>query len=116
MFLNLAREHHDQDAGARFPLAAAEKIDPSYLSRFLRLNNLAPDIIEAIVAGRPIGWAVPNDLSAAYPAGNGACLHKSWVISKHYALNSFNTILSKGRSKALLLHISSQGGSVAQIG
>lgn len=52
MYLNLAREHHEQDAGPRFPLAA-EKSDLCYLSRVLRLNNLAPDIIEAIIEGWP---------------------------------------------------------------
>ena len=33
-------------------LAAAEKINPSYLSRILRLTLLAPDIVEAILDGR----------------------------------------------------------------
>lgn len=49
-------------------LAAAEKIDPSYLSRVLRLNNLAPDIIEAIVEGRPIGGATLAMLLEPFPA------------------------------------------------
>jgi hypothetical protein len=33
-------------------LGAAEKINPSYLSRVLRLTLLAPDIVEAILDGR----------------------------------------------------------------
>src|SRR5438105_7997209 len=33
-------------------LATAEKINPSYLGRVLRLNLLAPDIVEAILDGR----------------------------------------------------------------
>ena len=33
-------------------LAAAEKINPSYVSRILRLTLLAPDIVEAIVERR----------------------------------------------------------------
>jgi hypothetical protein len=33
-------------------LATAEKINPSYLSRVLRLSLLAPDIIDAILDGR----------------------------------------------------------------
>jgi hypothetical protein len=33
-------------------LAKAEKVNDSYLSRILRLTLLAPDIIEAILAGR----------------------------------------------------------------
>jgi hypothetical protein len=33
-------------------IAAAEKINSSYVSRILRLTLLAPDIVEAIVNGR----------------------------------------------------------------
>ena len=33
-------------------LAAAEKINPSYVSRVSRLTLLAPDLVEAIVEGR----------------------------------------------------------------
>jgi hypothetical protein len=33
-------------------LAAAEKINPSYICRVLRLTLLAPDIVEAILGGR----------------------------------------------------------------
>ena len=33
-------------------LAAAEKINSSYVSRLLRLTLLAPDIVEAILDGR----------------------------------------------------------------
>jgi hypothetical protein len=33
-------------------LAAAEKINPSYVSRILRMTLLAPDIVEAILDGR----------------------------------------------------------------
>ena len=49
-------------------LASAEKIGPSYLSRVLRLNNLAPDIIEAIVEGRQIGGATLAMLLETVPA------------------------------------------------
>jgi len=38
-------------------LARAEKINPSYVSRVLRLTLLAPDIVEAILDGRQ-----PDDL------------------------------------------------------
>ena len=42
-------------------LAAAEKINSSYLSRLLRLTLLAPDIIEAILDGRqPDGITLPG--------------------------------------------------------
>lgn len=38
--------------GSAAGLAAAEKINPSYVSRVLRLTLLAPDLVEAIVDGR----------------------------------------------------------------
>ena len=40
--------------GSAAELAAAEKINPSYVSRILRLTLLAPDIVEAIVKGRQV--------------------------------------------------------------
>ena len=42
-------------------LAAAEKINFSYVSRVLRLTLLAPDIVEAILDGRqPDGMTLPR--------------------------------------------------------
>jgi hypothetical protein len=42
-------------------LAAAEKINSSYVSRVLRLTLLAPDIVEAILHGRqPEGMTLPG--------------------------------------------------------
>jgi hypothetical protein len=42
-------------------LAAAEKINSSYVSRLLRLTLLAPDIVEAILDGRqPEGISLPG--------------------------------------------------------
>ncbi len=42
-------------------LAAAEKINASYVSRILRLTLLAPDIVEAILEGRqPDGMTLPE--------------------------------------------------------
>ena len=42
-------------------LAAAEKINSSYVSRLLRLTLLAPDIVEAILDGRePEGVTLPG--------------------------------------------------------
>ena len=42
-------------------LAAAEKINSSYVSRVLRLTLLAPDIVEAILDGRqPEGITLPG--------------------------------------------------------
>jgi hypothetical protein len=42
-------------------LAAAEKINPSYVSRVLRLTLLSPTMVEAILAGRqPEGMTLPG--------------------------------------------------------
>ena len=42
-------------------IAAAEKINDSYVSRVLRLTLLAPDIVEAILDGRqPEGMTLPG--------------------------------------------------------
>lgn len=42
-------------------LAAAEKINSSYISRMLRLTLLAPDMVEAILDGRqPKGVTLPG--------------------------------------------------------
>ena len=46
--------------GSLAELAAAEKIDRSYLGKTLRLTLLAPDIVEAILDGRqPYALALP---------------------------------------------------------
>jgi hypothetical protein len=56
-------------------IAAGEKINESYVGRVLRLTLLAPDLVEAILAGRqpaglqldrlmkpfPVGWQVQRD-------------------------------------------------------
>ncbi len=48
-------------------IAAAEKINSSYVSRVLRLTLLAPDIVEAILDGRqPAGMTLPG-LMAPFP-------------------------------------------------
>ncbi|MGG5811842.1 hypothetical protein [Falsiroseomonas sp. CW058] len=48
-------------------LAAAEKINSSYVSRVLRLTLLAPDIIEAILDGRQPGEMSLQPLLAPFP-------------------------------------------------
>lgn len=51
-------------------LAAAEKLDRSYLGKLLRLTLLAPDIVEAVMDGRePLGIGLPallRDLPAEW--------------------------------------------------
>jgi hypothetical protein len=57
-------------------IARAEKINPSYVSRVLRLTLLAPATVEAILAGRenaapPLAEAVaPFPVAWAKQAGN----------------------------------------------
>jgi len=42
-------------------LAAADKINSSYVSRLLRMTLLSPDIVEAILDGRqPVGMTLPG--------------------------------------------------------
>ena len=48
-------------------LAAAEKINLSYLSRVLRLTLLAPEIIEVILEGRQPEWATLPALMKGFP-------------------------------------------------
>ncbi len=69
----LARAHRWKkllDTG-RYPtvqdLATAEKINPSYIARVLRLTLLAPDIVEAILDGRQPAVLQLDDLLAPFP-------------------------------------------------
>jgi hypothetical protein len=48
-------------------LAEAEKINPSYIARVLRLTLLAPDIVEAILDGRQPAGLQLDDLLAPFP-------------------------------------------------
>jgi len=48
-------------------LAAAEKINSSYVSRLLRLTLLAPDIVEAILDGRQPGEMTLPGLMEPFP-------------------------------------------------
>ena len=48
-------------------------------------------------------------LSAAYPAGSCYFSHKTCMISTHYALISFDTILSKNKIKGLILNDFTEG-------
>ena len=48
-------------------LAEAEKINPSYIARVLRLTLLAPDIVEAILDGRQPAGMQLDDLLRPFP-------------------------------------------------
>ena len=53
-------------------LAEAEKINPSYIARVLRLTLLAPDIVEAILDGRQPAGLQLDHLLAPFPVEWGA--------------------------------------------
>ena len=55
------------ECGRITELAAAEKIDRSYLCRVLRLTLLAPEIVEAIMDGRQVEWATLPALMKGFP-------------------------------------------------
>jgi hypothetical protein len=58
-------------------LAAAEKINPSYVSRVLRLTLLAPNLVEAVLDGRqPEGMTLPT-LMEPFPAE----WERPWAVS-----------------------------------
>lgn len=48
-------------------LAQSEKINPSYVSRVLRLTLLSPEIVEDILAGKECSNAKLEDLLAPFP-------------------------------------------------
>ena len=50
-------------------IAAAEKINESYVGRVLRLTLLAPDIVEAIVSGRQPAEMTLAGLMRPFPVG-----------------------------------------------
>ena len=53
-------------------LAAAEKINASYVSRVLRLTLLAPDVVEAILDGQqPEGMTLPRLMEGVEVAWRG---------------------------------------------
>jgi hypothetical protein len=56
------------DYASSSELAKAEKVNASYLSRILRLTLIAPDIIEAMLAGRQPSTLQLDDLLMPLPA------------------------------------------------
>jgi hypothetical protein len=62
-------------------LAAAEKINSSYVSRLLRLTLLAPDIVEAILDGRrPEGMRCRGSWSRFRWSGGGSSVHCGEIL------------------------------------
>ena len=49
-------------------IAKAERIDPSFISRTIRLSLLAPDIVDAILDGRQPAHLTLKDLMEPLPA------------------------------------------------
>jgi hypothetical protein len=49
-------------------LAAAEKINPSYVSRILRLAYLSPVVVQAILDGKHPAWLTMRHLLEPFPA------------------------------------------------
>jgi hypothetical protein len=58
----------DGDFGGITELAAAEKIDRSYLCRVLRLTLVAPDLVKAIMDRRPAGGCYTAGADEGLPA------------------------------------------------
>jgi hypothetical protein len=48
-------------------LAIAEKINPSYISRVLRLAFLSPKVVQAILDGKQPAWLSMKDLLRPHP-------------------------------------------------
>ena len=48
-------------------LAAAEKINPSYVSRILRLSYLSPVVVQAILDGKHPAWLTMRHLLEPFP-------------------------------------------------
>ena len=48
-------------------LAAAEKINPSYVSRILRLAYLSPVVVQAILDGKHPAWLTMRHLLEPFP-------------------------------------------------
>jgi len=53
--------------GCQDEIAKAEKIGPSFVSRVVRLALLAPDIVEAILAGKQPAQLTLRDLMQPFP-------------------------------------------------
>jgi hypothetical protein len=48
-------------------IAAAERINPSYISRVMRLANLSPNIVETVLECRHLARLTSKDLMKPFP-------------------------------------------------
>ena len=62
-------------------LAATEKINPSYVSRILRLAYLSPKVVQAILDGSHPAWLTMRDLLEPFPM--------DWREQEHKLLAQF---------------------------
>ena len=63
----LAQAPGDRRLGTIEDLAAAEKINSSYVSRVLRMTLLAPDIVEAVLNGKHSPETTLTTLTSPFP-------------------------------------------------
>ena len=73
-------------------LAAAEKINPSYVSRILRLAYLSPVVVQAILDGKHPAWLTMRDLLEPFPM--------DWKQQEKKFLAQFRLDASRAESNA----------------
>ena len=83
-------------------LAAAEKINGSYVSRILRLSLLAPEIVEAILDGRQSTELTLPVLIKAFPVG--------WGVARQSGWRSATIRMTFGNRDELIIRRRSDGG------
>jgi len=74
-------------------LAAAEKINPSYVSRILRLAYLSPTVVQAILEGSHPAWLTMKDLLEPFPM--------DWKQQEKKLLAQFRLDASRAASSAV---------------
>jgi hypothetical protein len=74
-------------------LAAAEKINPSYVSRILRLAYLSPVVVQAILDGKHPAWLTMRHLLEPFPM--------DWKQQEKKLLTQFRLDASRAASRAV---------------
>ena len=74
-------------------LAGAEKINPSYVSRILRLAYLSPTVVQAILEGSHPAWLTMKDLLEPFPM--------DWKQQEKKLLAQFRVDSSRAASNAV---------------